>query len=73
MTLDEALADIERLSGRVPTRPQVAQKEISCEDTRQAVRLLAEAYEHLLKRDPFYGGRRRSAFLAPPPARVPPD
>ena len=50
-----------------------AQLETSCGDTQQAVRLLAEAYEHLRKRDHLYTDRRRSASLAPPPASVPPD
>jgi hypothetical protein len=72
MTLEEALAEIERLGrGGVARRP-VAEEEVSCRDTQQAVRLLAVAYEHLQKRDPLYAGRRRCASLAPPPASVPP-
>ena len=71
MTLEEALADIKRLGGGLAI-PPVAQQETSCRDTQQAVRLLAEAYEHLRKRD-LYADRRRSASIAPPPASVPPD
>jgi hypothetical protein len=60
MTVEEALAEIEELGrGGLARRPAAA-------------RLLAEAYEHLQKRDPLYAGRRRCAFLAPPPASVPP-
>ena len=72
MTVEEALADIEKLAPGGLVRPLVAQQEISCRDTQQAVRLLAEAYEHLRKRDPLYADRRRCASLAPPPASVPP-
>jgi hypothetical protein len=72
MTLEEALADIERLGSGLD-RPSVTQQEISCRDTQQAVRLLAEAYGHLRKRDPLYADQRRWASLAPPPASVPPD
>ena len=73
MTLEEALADIERLSRSGLAIPPAAQKEISCRDTQPAVRLLAEGYEHLRRRDHLYADRRRSASLAPPPASVPPD
>ena len=73
MTLDEALADVERLRRNGLLGPPVCREEISCRDTLQAARLLAEAYEHLRKRDPLYGGQRRYACLAPPPASVPPD
>ena len=72
MPLKEALADIKRLGGGLNI-PPAAQQETSCRDTQQAVRLLAEAYEHLRKSDHMYADRRRSAFLAPPPASVPPD
>ena len=72
MTLEEALADIKRLGGGLAI-PPAAQQETSCRDAQQAVRLLAEAYEHLRKRDPLYANRRRSVSLAPPPASVPPD
>lgn len=72
MTAEEALADIEKLGhGGLAISP-VAKQEISCRDTQQAVRLLAEAYEHLRRRDPLYADRRRCASLAPPPASVPP-
>jgi len=72
MTVEEALADIEKL-GRGLTGPTpVPEQEISCRDTQQAVRLLAEAFEHFRKRDPLYASRRRFASLAPPPASVPP-
>ena len=73
MTMEEALADIERRSRSGLTLSKVAEQEISCRDTQQAVGLLAEAYEHLRKRDPLYADLRRSASLAPPPASVPPD
>jgi hypothetical protein len=72
MTLAEALADIEMRCRGGAISP-VSQQEVSCRDTQQAVRLLAEAYEHLRTRDPLYADRRRSASLAPPPASVPPD
>ena len=72
MTLKEALADIKRLGGGLAIAP-VARQETSCRDTQQAVRLLAEAYEHLRKRDHLYADRRRSTSLAPPPASVLPD
>jgi hypothetical protein len=73
MTMEEALADIERRSLGGLTLSPVAEQEISCHDTQQAVRLLAEAFEHLRTRDPLYADRRRSASLAPLPASVPPD
>jgi len=72
MTLEEALADIKRLGGGLAI-PPAARQETTCHDTQQAVRLLAEAYEHLRKRDHLYADRRRSASLAPPSASVPPD
>ena len=71
MTLEEALADIARRGSGVD-RPSVTRQEISCRDTQQAVRLLAEAYEHLRRRDPLYADRRRWASVAPPPTSVPP-
>jgi hypothetical protein len=71
MTVEEALADIETL-GRGLARLPVAEQEISCRDTQQAVRLLAEAFEHLRNRDPLYSHKRRFACLAPPPASMPP-
>jgi hypothetical protein len=71
MTVEEALADIEML-GRGLARLPVAEQEISCRDTQQAVRLLAEAFEHLRNRDPLYAHKRGFACLAPPPASVPP-
>ena len=72
MTVDEALADIEQLGRGGLARPPLAQQEIPCGDTQQAVRLLAEVYGHLRKRDPLYGDRHRCASLAPPPGSVPP-
>jgi hypothetical protein len=72
MTVEEALVDIETPRFGL-ARPGVAQQEISCRDTQQAVRLLAEAFDHLRKHDPLYADRRRSASLSPPPASVPPD
>jgi hypothetical protein len=72
MTLEEALAEIAQLGHGGLARPAVAEEEVSCRDTQQAVRLLAEAYECLQRRDTLYAGRRRCASLAPPPASVPP-
>ena len=72
MTMDEALADIDRLSRIGSNQHSVSREEIQCEDTQKAVRLLAEAYDHLRKRDPLYGDRRRFRSLAPPPGSVPP-
>ncbi len=71
MTMEEATADIDRLS-RVGSDHSVPREEVTCADTQQAVRILAEAYEHLRKRDPLYGDRRRFRSLAPPPGSVPP-
>jgi hypothetical protein len=71
MTVEEALADVEKL-GRGLIGPPIAEQEISCRDTQQAVRLLAEAFEHLRNRDPLYAHKRRFACLAPPPASVQP-
>jgi hypothetical protein len=71
MTVEEALADIEKLSRGLTGSP-IAEKEFSCRDTQQALRLLAEAFEHLRTRDPLYANERRFASLAPPPASVPP-
>ena len=71
MTIGEALAEIEKLGRGGLSKRLVAEQEVSCRDTQQAVRLLAEAYEHLRKRDPLYVDRRL-ASLAPPPASVPP-
>jgi hypothetical protein len=47
-------------------------EETTCADTQQAVRILADAFEHLRKRDALYGDRRRFRSLAPPPSSVPP-
>jgi len=58
MTLDEALAKIETVS-RGGCNQLMPQEAITCADTQQAIRLLAHAYEHLRKRDPLYGDRRR--------------
>ena len=49
LTVDDALADIEKLGRGGIARPPLAQQEISCRDTQQALRLLAEVYEHLRK------------------------
>lgn len=73
MTVEEALTDIKKLGRGGIARAPVAEQEISCRDTQQAVRLLAEAYEHLRKRDPLYADRRRYASLGPPPASLPPS
>ena len=72
MTMDEALADIDRLSRLGSNHRSISQEEVRCEDTQNAIRLLAEAYDHLRKRDPLYGDRRRFRSLAPPPGSVPP-
>jgi hypothetical protein len=72
MMLEEALAEIDKVGRGGLAGPPVGEQEVSCRDTQQAVRLLAEAYEHLQKRDPLYADRRRCAFLAPPPTSVPP-
>lgn len=72
MTIDEALTDIDRLSRVGSNGQSVSREEVTCADTQQAVRLLAEAYDHLRKRDPLYGNRRRFRSLAPPPGSVPP-
>jgi hypothetical protein len=73
MTLERALADIEKLARAGIATAQGAEQETLCRDTQQAVRLLAEAYEHLRKRDPLYADRRRCASLTPPPASLPPS
>jgi hypothetical protein len=70
MTLDEALADIEKRGRGNAASSPVSQDGITCADMHQAVRLLAEATEHLRKRDPLYGDRRRFRSLAPPPGSV---
>jgi len=72
MTIEEALTDIDRLSRVGSNRHSVSREEVTCADTQQAVRLLTEAYEHLRKRDPLYGDRRRFRSLLPPPGSVPP-
>ena len=72
MTMNEALADIDRLSRIGSNQHSVSREEIQCEDTQKAVRLLAEAYDHLRKRDPLYGDRRPFRALSPPPGSVPP-
>jgi hypothetical protein len=72
VTMDEALADIDRLVRIGSNQHLVSQEEIQCGDTQNAVRLLAEAHEHLRKRDPLYGERRGFRSLAPPPGSVPP-
>lgn len=72
MTINEALTAIDRLSRVGSDHPSVSREEVTCGDTQNAVRLLAEAYEHLRTRDPLYGDRRRFRSLAPPPASVPP-
>jgi hypothetical protein len=72
VTKDEALGDIDRLSRVGFNHHSISREEVTCADTQQAVRILAEAYEHLRKRDPLYGERRRFRSLAPPPGSVPP-
>jgi hypothetical protein len=72
MTIDEALTDIDRLSRVGSNHLSVSCEEVTCADTQQAVRLLAEAYDYLRGRDPLYGDRRRFRCLAPPPGSVPP-
>ncbi len=72
MTIDQALRAIDRLSRVGSNNHSVSREEVTCADTQQAVRILAEAYEHLRKRDPLYGDRRRFRSLVPPPGSVPP-
>lgn len=72
MTLNEALADIETVSRGRCYQP-ASQEAMACPDTHQAIRLLANAYEHLRNRDPLYGDRRRFRLLGPPPGSVPPS
>jgi len=72
MTMDEALTDMDGRSRAKFNHHSVSHEEVACADTQQAVRLLAEAYEHLRKRGPLYGDRRRFRSLAPPPGSVPP-
>ncbi len=71
MTIVQALTAIDRLSRVGSNHHSVSREEVTCEDTQKAVRLLAEAFDHLRKRDPLYGDRRRVRFLAPPPGSVP--
>ena len=66
MTIEEALADIEKLGRGGLSRRSVAEQEVSWRDTLQAVRLLAEAYEHLRKRDHLYADRRRASLVCRP-------
>jgi len=73
MTLNEALSEIETISGaRGKSNQTLLWKETTCADTQQAIRLIASAYEHLRKREPLYGDRRRPRSLGPPPCSVPP-
>lgn len=72
MTMDEVLAAIDRLSRVGSNHCCISQEEVTCEDTQKAVRLLAEAFDHLRRRDPLYGDQRRFRCLAPPPGSVPP-
>jgi len=71
VTLNEALADIER---RVSDGSDevVCKENIPCGDTQHAVRIVAEAFEHLRRRDPLYGDRRRVRSVVPPPSSLPP-
>ena len=71
MKLREALADIERLGRDGGADHRFTHEETSCHDT-QAVHILAEAYDHLRRRDPLYGDRRRFRCMVPPPGSVPP-
>jgi hypothetical protein len=70
MTLDEALADIESRGRANCVGHPASQEGATCADTQQAVRLLAGAYDRLLKRDALYRGHHRVGCLAPPPASV---
>ena len=72
MTLNEALADIETVSRGGWNQP-TSQEAIACADTQLAVRILADAFEHIRKRGALYGDRRRSRLLGPPPGSVPPS
>jgi hypothetical protein len=69
MTLAEALSQIERL-GRGRRSASISQKEALCPETQAAVRILARAFHQVQKRDPIYGQRRRTGYLAPPAGRV---
>jgi hypothetical protein len=69
LTLDEALKQIEEL-GRNQNSAPVSQQEVLCPETQAAVRILAEAYSRLQKRDALYGDRRRAGALPPPPGRL---
>ena len=72
MTREEALKELDQLSRAVKSGP-VSQREVLCEEMREATRILSVAFEHVRKRDPLYGNiRRRSGALSPPPGRVPP-
>ena len=71
MTLRECLAEMDGLS-RSGSDHMVNEENVSCADTQRAIRLLAEAYDHLRRRDPLYGDRRRFRSLSPPPGSVPP-
>ena len=72
MTLNEALAEIDRLVRGGSDGP-IRKEELECGDTEHAVRIIAEAFEHLRRPDPLYGNRRRLRTLAPPPGSVPPS
>jgi hypothetical protein len=69
LTLDEVLQQIEKL-GRNRNSAPVLQQEVLCPRTQVTVRILAEAYTRVQKRDPLYGDRRRTGALAPPPGRL---
>jgi hypothetical protein len=69
MTIREALADIHRHCGR--SYPGADDGETSWADTKEAIRVLASAFEHIRNRDPLYGGHRPKRSLAPPASILP--
>jgi hypothetical protein len=71
MTLNEAVAELESIM-RDGIKQTVFGEDIECADTEQAIRLLANAYDHLRNRHALYGERHRSRSLGPPPSSVPP-
>jgi hypothetical protein len=70
MTLEQPLHHIDELGRKRHNTTPLFQEEVSCADTQAAVRFLASAYQQVQKRDPIYGGRRATGYLAPPAGRV---
>jgi hypothetical protein len=61
MTREEALKELDQLSRAVKSGP-VSQREVLCQEMREAARILSVAFERLRKREPLYGNIRRSGF-----------